>query len=59
MERQDQEVYFDQYCESCLYKDRPEKCDPCNECLDYGFNDQSHKPMNWEEKKRAISTTII
>ena len=52
MERQDQEVYFDQYCESCLYKDRPEKCDPCNECLDYGFNDQSHKPMNWEEKKK-------
>ena len=28
------------------------KFDPCNECLDYGYNLNSQKPMKWEEKKK-------
>lgn len=45
------EVYFDQYCKTCEHETLEEKFDPCNECLDYGYNSESHKPMMWEEKK--------
>lgn len=45
------EVYFDQYCKTCEHEKLEEKFDPCNECLDYGYNSESHKPMMWEEKK--------
>lgn len=45
------EVRFDQYCKACKYADTPEQKDPCNDCLDYGGNVQTSKPMRWEEKE--------
>lgn len=47
------EVYFDQYCKTCEYKDLPEVKDPCNECLATPMNLQSHKPCNYKEKEDA------
>lgn len=44
------EVYFDQYCKTCKYKDTKETDDPCNECLYEPMNLYSHKPVKWEEK---------
>lgn len=44
------EVYFDQYCNNCKYKDKLEKDDPCDECLTEPVNLYSHKPVKWEAK---------
>lgn len=46
------EVYFDRYCKTCKNEKLEENRDPCNECLDYGCNTDSHKPVKWEEKKK-------
>ena len=54
------EVDFKKYCKTCKHKELGEKFDPCNECLDYGYNLNSQKPMKWEEKKKsAINMTDI
>ena len=45
------EVYFDQYCKTCKDEKTPESKDPCNECLTNSENVDSHKPVNWKEKK--------
>ena len=44
------EVYFNQYCGLCKYKDTAEENDPCAECLTNPVNSNSHKPVNYEEK---------
>lgn len=44
------EVFFDVYCPTCKYKDRPESANPCWDCLDEPVNVDSHKPKYWEEK---------
>lgn len=46
------EVNFEKYCKTCKYEKLEENCDPCNECLDYGCNTDSRKPVMWEEKKK-------
>lgn len=45
------EVYFDQWCPKCKHQAVDETKDPCNECLDYSWNEDSHKPVNFEEKE--------
>lgn len=49
--RNTKEVYFYKYCKDCKYADTPEVDDPCNECLCYGSNENSHKPVKFEEKR--------
>lgn len=44
------EVYFGNYCESCKYEQTDETDDPCNECLSYPENVDSHKPIHYKEK---------
>lgn len=46
------EVYFDQYCKTCKYEKCPETDETCDFCLDHPVNADSHKPINWEEKKQ-------
>lgn len=45
------EVDFEKYCKTCEFKDLEEKHDPCCDCLDYGYNAESAKPVNWKEKE--------
>lgn len=45
------EVYFDQYCESCEHKDLNDYENPCNDCLANPGNENSHKPVEYKEKK--------
>ncbi len=45
------EVYFFKYCQLCDHKDTKETEEPCCECLSYGWNEDSHKPINFKEKK--------
>ena len=43
------EVYFNEYCMTCVYKDLPESEDPCDECLEYPGQQYSHKPINYKK----------
>ena len=45
------EVYFEWYCDTCLHSEKSELEDPCDECLAKCYNENSHKPINWEGKK--------
>jgi hypothetical protein len=47
------EVYFDEYCKTCKYESLKDYEDPCNDCLDYPWNSDSHKPVEWKEKDNA------
>lgn len=46
----DKEVYFNQYCKVCSYEKLSEDLDPCDECLNTPVNEDSHKPVYFEEK---------
>lgn len=50
MDEDYKEVYFDQYCKICKYKDLAENEEPCSECLDKPLNLYSHKPVLYKEK---------
>lgn len=50
MEIKYMEVDFATYCPKCMYSSRPEKCDPCNECLEFGEGIETRVPINYEEK---------
>lgn len=52
------EVYFDKYCASCVHSDTLESEDPCFECLDEPVNVESHKPVNWKERKQKMNTDL-
>ena len=45
------EVYFDEYCKLCKHYDKGAEEDPCFDCLNCGFNYDSHKPVEFEEKE--------
>lgn len=55
----DKEVYYDQYCNVCENRDLDEGEDPCNSCLNYPCNVDSHKPVmfkpnaNWSQNSQA------
>ena len=48
---ENREVRFDIWCAKCKHKDVPEEKDPCNECLDEGYNIESERPVRYEEKE--------
>lgn len=45
------EVYFNYFCQRCVNAPRKETEEPCNECLSYPWNMDSHKPVNFKEVK--------
>lgn len=47
------EVYFDEYCKRCVYKERSEDDDPCFCCLANPVNVDSHKPTEFKENEDA------
>ena len=47
------EVYFNQYCKTCEYKNLKESEEPCDECLSNPINEYSHKPINYKEKEKT------
>lgn len=48
------EVYFDSFCSQCMHKELEEKFDPCNECLEYGAREGTHKPLHFKPNKDHI-----
>lgn len=51
----EKEVYFHEYCHSCEYFDKVDDNGllvvKCEECLSTPSNIDSHKPINYKEKK--------
>lgn len=47
------EVAFNTWCPKCKYEKEEETVDICNECLTFGYNIDSHKPVNFKEKDDA------
>lgn len=45
------EVDFKHYCPLCVFEKVKETEMPCDECLESGGNKDSHKPINFKEKK--------
>lgn len=45
------EVYFDEYCKSCIHKDLAESEEPCYSCLAEPENLYSHKPVKYVKKE--------
>lgn len=52
MEDRYKEVYFGQYCKSCVHKNVDEGVEPCHDCLNEPVNLYSHKPVYYKESKR-------
>lgn len=53
LENDKKEVFFELYCDKCEFYETNETDDPCNECLAYGWNLNSHKPIHFKEKDDA------
>lgn len=49
------EVYFNKYCKTCKYYENRENEDPCYDCLDQGWNEDSHKPINYKEDNTKVA----
>lgn len=47
------EVYFDEYCPTCKHYEKSESEDPCYDCLEDGWNEDSHKPTKWVKKDES------
>ena len=51
MENKTKIVDFHKYCKKCKHRDKHESEDPCWDCLDQPVNEDSHKPIYFEEKE--------
>ena len=48
----EKEVFFHEYCKKCVHENEPEDSDACNDCLNNPSNENSHKPIRFQEKPR-------
>ena len=46
-------VEYERYCDKCLYFNKPESEDPCDECLNKPFNEDTRRPVNFKEDPNA------
>lgn len=44
------EVYFHEYCKKCESVKLEETDEPCFECLENPYNENSHKPIRFKER---------
>lgn len=45
------EVMFEIWCPKCKHRSKLEVEEPCDECLDWPVNEDSTKPIKWEERE--------
>ena len=53
MDLTDKEVRFDIYCPKCKYWEVDEIEDPCDICLEYPSNQNSRKPVYFEDREES------
>lgn len=51
MENIKKEVYFGDYCKNCEHINKKEDEDPCHDCLEFPYNNYSHKPVHFKKNK--------
>jgi len=51
MEYPMKEVYFDEFCLKCEFKNNEENEPPCDACLEEPVNEYSHKPVKFKGKE--------
>lgn len=51
----EKEVHFARYCRTCKYHALPETEDPCDECLAYPVNEDSHCPVYYMKQSKTSS----
>ena len=44
------EVFFNIWCKKCEHFGKKEDEEPCDDCLNFGFNEDSHQPLYWKDK---------
>ena len=49
------EVRYDIYCKECKHLDKREYEDPCYDCMTQNWNEDSHKPIFFEERTDSHS----
>lgn len=47
-------VEFDKWCPKCEHWEKREDEDPCFDCLNQGWNEDSHKPILYKEKDNGV-----
>ena len=52
MEIDYQEVYFNMYCKTCAHKNKNEREEPCNECIEQPYVLNSHVPINYKKREK-------
>lgn len=52
MENRLKEVDFHKYCKKCKHRDKHESEDPCWDCLDQPVNEDSKKPIYFEDRDK-------
>ncbi len=50
MKKNYKEVRFDIYCGKCKHEKNSEYQNPCNECLGFGCNESSKRPIHFQKK---------
>lgn len=55
MEDTYKEVYFGDFCRTCVNLKTAEDVDPCHECLNNPVNLYSHKPVNYKEDEEKVA----
>lgn len=45
------EVRFDIYCQKCKHFDKAETEDPCWDCMNQEWNEDSQRPIYYDEKE--------
>lgn len=53
MNNRRKEVFYDIYCKTCKYYKQASYLNPCNDCLNTPYNEDSHKPVNWKEGEKS------
>ena len=46
-------VEYEKYCNKCLYSNKPDTEDPCDECLNNPINEDTRRPVNFKEDPNA------
>lgn len=45
-------VWFGKYCHECKYESKKENEKPCDECLEFPANEDSHRPVEFVPKSK-------
>lgn len=48
-------VYFENYCNKCVHEKKKECEEPCDHCLEYGVNEHSHRPIDFERRQGGVT----